>query len=120
MVEAWESAADPAREAGARVVHFRQAPILARHEGMIKRMLLPFRLGLGGRVGSGDQWWSWVALDDVVAAYLFALDRPLAGTFNLVAPGVVRRSRVRRRARRRPPSADRAPLAGDRGPRRLG
>ena len=40
--------------------------------------------------GSGDQWWSWVALDDVVAAYLFALDRPLAGTFNLVAPGVVR------------------------------
>jgi len=90
VVGAWESAADPAREAGARVVHYRQAPILARHEGMIRRMLLPFKLGLGGRVGSGDQWWSWVALDDVVAAYLFALERPLAGTFNLVAPGVVR------------------------------
>src|SRR5262245_5767082 len=44
VVEAWESAADPARAAGARVVHFRQAPILARHEGMIARMLLPFRL----------------------------------------------------------------------------
>ena len=90
VVEAWESAADPAREAGARVVHFRQAPILARHEGMIKRMSLPFKLGLGGRVGSGDQWWSWVTLDDIVSAYLFALERPLAGTFNLVAPGVVR------------------------------
>jgi uncharacterized protein len=90
VVEAWESAADPAREAGARVVHFRQAPILARHEGMIKRMSLPFKLGLGGRVGSGDQWWSWVTLDDIVSAYLFALERPLAGTLNLVAPGVVR------------------------------
>ena len=90
VVEAWESAADQAREAGARVVHFRQAPILARHEGMIKRMSLPFKLGLGGRVGSGEQWWSWVTLDDIVSAYLFALERPLAGTLNLVAPGVVR------------------------------
>jgi uncharacterized protein (TIGR01777 family) len=90
VVEAWESAADAARAAGARVVHFRQAPILARHDGMVKRMLLPFKLGLGGRVGSGDQWWSWVTLDDVVAAYLFALGRPLTGTFNLVAPGVTR------------------------------
>lgn len=90
VVEAWESAADPARDAGARVVHFRQAPVLARHEGMIARMLLPFRLGLGGRVGSGDQWWSWVTLDDLVAAYVLALGRPLAGIFNVAAPGVVR------------------------------
>jgi uncharacterized protein (TIGR01777 family) len=90
VVGEWESAADPAREAGARVVHFRHAPVLARHDGMVKRMLLPFKLGLGGRVGSGDQWWSWVTLDDVVAAYVFALDSPIAGTFNLVAPGVVR------------------------------
>ena len=90
VVSAWESAADPAREAGARVVHLRQAPILARQGGMLERMLLPFKLGLGGRVGRGDQWWSWVTLDDVVAAYLFALERPLAGAFNLVAPGVVR------------------------------
>jgi len=90
VVEAWESAADPARAAGARVVHFRHAPILARHDGMIERMLLPFKLGLGGRVGSGNQWWSWVALDDVVAAYLFALRHPMAGTWNLAAPGIVR------------------------------
>jgi len=90
VVDAWESAADPARAAGARVVHFRQAPILARHDGMVKRMLLPFKLGLGGRIGSGDQWWSWVSLDDVVAAYVQALEQPLAGVYNLAAPGVVR------------------------------
>lgn len=90
VVEAWESAAEPAREAGARVVHFRHAPVLARHEGMVARMLLPFRLGLGGRVGSGAQWWSWVTLDDVAAAYLRALERPLSGVYNVVAPGIVR------------------------------
>ena len=91
VVEAWESSADPAREAGARVVHFRQAPILARHRGgMLDRMLLPFRLGLGGRVGSGNQWWSWVTLDDIVSAYVFALERPLAGVYNLASPQPVR------------------------------
>ena len=90
VVGAWESAADPARDAGARVVHFRQAPIVAGSEGMLRRMLLPFRLGLGGRVGSGEQWWSWVAIDDVVSAYLLALEKPFAGAYNLVAPEVVR------------------------------
>ena len=89
VVHAWESSADPAREAGARVVHLRQAPILARSTGMLKRMLLPFRLGLGGRVGSGDQWWSWVAIDDAVSAYLFALENPVSGAYNLAAPGIV-------------------------------
>jgi uncharacterized protein (TIGR01777 family) len=91
VVEAWESAADPARAAGARVVHFRQAPILATHGGgMLDRMLLPFKLGLGGRVGSGNQWWSWVTIDDIVAAYVYALERPLAGVFNLASPNPVR------------------------------
>jgi uncharacterized protein (TIGR01777 family) len=89
VVEAWEDAAAPAREAGCRVVHLRQGFVLSRHGGALARMLLPFRLGLGGRVGSGRQWWSWVALDDVVAAYLHALERPLEGVVNLAAPGVV-------------------------------
>ena len=65
-------------------------PAVAENAVMIARMLLPFRLGLGGRVGSGDQWWSWVTLDDLVAAYVLALGRPLAGIFNVAAPGVVR------------------------------
>ena len=90
VVREWEAAADPARAAGARVVHFRQGIVLAKDGGALKRMLLPFRLGVGGRVGSGSQWWSWVSLDDVVAAYLHALEHPLEGVYNLAAPGVVR------------------------------
>ena len=90
VVEAWESAAAPARTAGLRTVHLRQGIVLSRHGGALRRMLLPFKLGTGGRIGSGNQWWSWVSLDDVVAAYLFALDHPLEGAVNVVAPGAVR------------------------------
>ena len=90
VVRAWEAAADPARAAGARVVHFRQGVVLSKDGGALARMLLPFRAGVGGRVGSGSQWWSWVALDDVVAAYVHALEHPLEGVYNLTAPGVVR------------------------------
>ena len=90
VVSAWEAAAEPAREAGARVVHFRQGLVLSKDGGALGRMLLPFRMGVGGRIGSGCQWWSWVAIDDVAAAYLFALQHPLDGVYNLAAPGVVR------------------------------
>jgi uncharacterized protein (TIGR01777 family) len=90
VVEAWEGAAAPAREAGLRVVHMRQGLVLSRHGGALQRMLLPFKLGTGGRIGSGHQWWSWVSLDDVVSAYLFALERPLQGAVNVAAPGAVR------------------------------
>lgn len=90
VVDAWEEAAKPAREAGARVAQFRQGLVLSKQGGALGRMLLPFRLGAGGRIGSGRQWWSWVAIDDVAAAYLFALEHPLDGVYNLAAPGVVR------------------------------
>ncbi|HWQ22649.1 MAG TPA: TIGR01777 family oxidoreductase [Gaiellaceae bacterium] len=86
---AWEAAAEPAREAGIRVVTFRQGIVLARRGGALPRLLTPFRLGLGGRIGSGRQWWSWVALDDLVSAYLFALEHDLRGPVNLVAPNPV-------------------------------
>ena len=94
VVRDWEAAADPARTAGARVVHFRQGLVLSKSGGALARMLLPFRLGVGGRVGSGTQWWSWVSLDDVVAAYLHALDHPLDGAYNLAAPAVRNREFV--------------------------
>jgi uncharacterized protein (TIGR01777 family) len=84
--QAKEAAAEPARVAGIRVVSFRQGIVLARHGGALQRMLPFFRLGLGGRVASGRQWWSWVALDDVTAAYAFALHGELAGPVNLVSP----------------------------------
>ena len=112
VVREWEAAAEPARAAGARVVHFRQGLVLAKDGGALKRMLLPFRLGVGGRVGSGSQWWSWVSLDDVVAAYLHALEHPLEGVYNLAAPGVVRNRDFVDALGQRPPSADGLPAAG--------
>lgn len=89
VVGAWEAAADAARAAGLRTVHLRQGIILSRHGGALQRLLLPFKLGVGGRVGSGRQWWAWVSLDDAVSAYLFALEHPLEGPVNVTAPGPV-------------------------------
>jgi uncharacterized protein len=92
--QAWEAAAEPAREAGIRVVNFRQGIVLAKEEGALARMLTPFRLGVGGRIGSGKQWWSWIALDDLVGAYLFVLEREdLAGPIDLTSPNPVTNSR---------------------------
>lgn len=92
VVEAWEAAAAPARDAGIRVVALRQAPIIDRSDGPVGRMRLPFRLGLGGRVGSGNQWWCWVSLPDVVRVYLRALETPdLEGPVNVVAGSVTNR-----------------------------
>jgi hypothetical protein len=87
---AWEEAAEPARAAGIRVVNFRKGIVLSREGGALPRILTPFRLGLGGRVGSGRQWWSWVALDDLVEVYRFALEQgDLSGRFNLTSPNPV-------------------------------
>jgi len=86
VAQAQEGAADPARAAGIRVVSLRQGIVLTRRGGALARMLTPFRLGLGGRVGSGTQWWSWVALDDLVAAYRLALASDVSGPVNLVSP----------------------------------
>ena len=105
VVEAWEAAAAPAREAGIRVVQLRQGMVLSRSGGALARLLLPFRVGLGGPIGPGDQWWSWVAIDDVVRCYLHALEHPLSGSLNLVAPEPVRNRefvRTLARALRRP------------------
>jgi uncharacterized protein len=83
----WEAATNPAREAGLRVVNLRFGVVLSRNGGALKSMLLPFRLGLGGRVASGRQYWSWVSLDDVVGVILFALENDsLRGPVNVVSP----------------------------------
>jgi uncharacterized protein (TIGR01777 family) len=84
-----EAAAAPAREAGIRVVNFRQGIVLSQDGGALKRMLPFFRFGLGGPVGSGAQWWSWVSLADVVSVYKLALASDLAGPVNLAAPNPV-------------------------------
>jgi len=83
----WEAATTAAREAGLRVVNLRIGVVLARDGGALKPMLPPFRLGLGGRVGSGQQYWSWISLDDVVGIILFALHNDkLQGPINVVSP----------------------------------
>jgi uncharacterized protein (TIGR01777 family) len=89
VVRAWEAAAAPAREAGIRVVALRQSPVLSKAGGALERMLLPFKLGVGGRIGSGEQWFSWVALDDVTAAYAHALATDVEGVLNLTSPNPV-------------------------------
>lgn len=83
----WESAADAAREAGLRVAHMRIGVVLAKNGGALPPLLLPFRLGLGGRIGDGRQYWSWIALEDVVGAFAFAVhDEHVSGPVNVVAP----------------------------------
>ncbi|MBK5255466.1 MAG: TIGR01777 family oxidoreductase [Vicinamibacteria bacterium] len=62
----WEAATEPAKHAGIRVVHLRTGLVLSANGGALQPMLLPFRLGLGGRLGSGRQWWSFIALDDLL------------------------------------------------------
>jgi uncharacterized protein (TIGR01777 family) len=75
------------------VVHIRIGVVLAKEGGALPAMLPPFRLGLGGPVGNGRQYWSWVTLDDVVGAFLFALTNDdLSGAVNAVAPQAVRNS----------------------------
>lgn len=86
VVRAWEAAADPAREAGIRVVHLRQGIAISKDGGALKPLLLPFKLGAGGRVGSGKQWWSWIGMDDLVAAYAHVLAGDLEGAVNATAP----------------------------------
>jgi uncharacterized protein (TIGR01777 family) len=83
----WEAAAKPAVEAGIRVVHARFGVVLGPGPGALEKMVPLFRLGLGGRLGSGRQWMSWVSVGDAVAALLFALENEtLAGAVNLTAP----------------------------------
>jgi uncharacterized protein (TIGR01777 family) len=86
----WEAAAESAREAGIRVVTIRTGIVLGSQGGMLARVALPFRLGLGGRIGTGRQYLSWIALEDEVAAILYALQHEaLGGPANLTAPNPV-------------------------------
>ena len=106
VCRAWEAAAAPARAAGIRVVHVRTGLALSAHGGLLGPLLLPFRLGLGGPIGRGRQYWSWIAIDDVVDAFRFALEtNGLGGAVNAAAPNPVTNaefSRTLGRVLRRP------------------
>jgi uncharacterized protein (TIGR01777 family) len=87
LVRDWETAAEPAAAAGVRVASIRSGVVLAAEGGMLGRLMLPFRLGLGAKIGSGTQYLSWISLTDEVRAIKFTLDRPdIAGPVNLTAP----------------------------------
>ena len=86
----WEAATISAEKKGVRVVHARIGVVLSTRGGALARMLPPFRLGVGGKVGSGRQYMSWIAIDDVVAVILRALeDETIAGPVNIVSPNPV-------------------------------
>jgi uncharacterized protein len=86
LVRDWEQASVPARAAGIRVVNLRSGVVLSSRGGMVKPLLLPFRLGLGARIGAGTQYLSWITLSDHVAAMRFLLDHEVNGPVNLTAP----------------------------------
>jgi uncharacterized protein (TIGR01777 family) len=90
LCQAWEAAAGAAVAAGIRVAHLRFGVVLHKGEGALGQMLPLFRLGLGGRLGSGRQWMSWIGLPDLLEAILFtAQTASLSGAINLVAPNPV-------------------------------
>ncbi|HXV59118.1 MAG TPA: TIGR01777 family oxidoreductase [Vicinamibacteria bacterium] len=91
VCQAWEHAAMEAMGLGIRTVVIRTGIVLSTRGGALKKMLLPFRLGLGGPVGSGKQWMPWIHIDDTVGAIRFLLDKDdLMGAVNLTAPTPVR------------------------------
>jgi len=93
---AWEAEAAQARALGIRVVHLRFGVVLAREGGALKRMLPLFRLGLGGNLGDGRQWMSWITLSDVVCAIFHLVDSTIDGPANLVAPNPVTNAELTR------------------------
>lgn len=82
----WEGATGVIDESITRVAHLRTGVVLSTDGGALAEQLPFFRLGLGGRVGSGDQWLSWITIEDAVAAIIWLLDHPLSGPVNLTAP----------------------------------
>jgi uncharacterized protein len=106
LTREWEAEASKAEALGIRVVLARFGIILAREGGALPKMLLPFKFGAGGRIGSGQQWMSWIALEDIVGILRYALEnRVIRGALNVVAPKPVQNAeftKVLARAMHRP------------------
>ncbi len=86
----WEKEAREVEQYGVRRVSIRTGLVLMKDEGVLKQMLLPFKLFIGGPLGNGRQWFPWIHIDDIVGIYLHAIDNPnVTGTINGTAPGIV-------------------------------
>ena len=90
VVADWEAAARPAADAGIRTVYLRSGVVLSPDGGALKKVLRLFKAGLGGPIGSGRQWWPWIAIADEVGAIIHLLTADIDGPVNLVAPNPVR------------------------------
>lgn len=90
VCRAWESSTRAAADAGVRVAHLRTGIVLSREGGALAKMLPLFKLGVGGRFGSGDQWMSWISITDEVRAIIHLLTADIEGPVNLTAPNPVR------------------------------
>lgn len=91
VAAAWEAAAAPAVAAGSRVAHTRSSLVLDSSGGSLPKMMLPFRFFVGGPIGDGEQWWSWITLDDEVRAIVHILDSDnVSGPVNMATPNPVR------------------------------
>ncbi len=94
LCQDWESATESAQKAGIRVVNLRIGIVLSPDGGALQQMLLPFQMGLGGNIGDGRQYMSWIAIDDLARSIIFCLDNDtLSGAVNLVSPNPVTNSR---------------------------
>ena len=90
VCQQWEAATDAATRKGIRVVHLRTGIVLSGKGGALRKMLLPFKLGIGGKIGSGEQYWSWISIDDHCAAILHCIQASsLHGPVNSVSPSPV-------------------------------
>lgn len=92
----WEAAARPAIDAGIRTAFIRTGIVLAPEGGAFGKLVPLFKLGLGGKMGGGREWWSWIALDDEVRAIRFLIDNEVSGPVNLTAPNPARNAEVTR------------------------
>jgi len=90
LCEEWEAAARPAEDAGIRVAHLRTSLVLGRDGGSLGRLLPLFKLGLGGQLGRGQMWWSWITLPDTLSVIMFLLANDVSGPVNVAAPDPVR------------------------------
>lgn len=90
VVEAWEKEAEKVEKENVRRVSVRLGIVLDKNDGALKRMILPFRLFIGGPLGSGKQWFPWISIDDVVRIFKFVIENEkISGPVNAVSPGVV-------------------------------
>ena len=90
----WESATKGAKKAGIRVVNARFGLIISRNGGLLKTLKIPFRFALGGQIGDGHQWWSWISLDDAVNCLSFLIEKDdISGAVNVTSPSPVRNSK---------------------------